>query len=59
MDVWWGYIEAKKTFTTPGIVKFFTALCQLFLAKCKNNMNCTIGKTTITAKLKKSWLHVS
>ena len=60
LDVPWGHTEVKKNFTSPGIRKFFTVLCQLLLAKHKNNTNCTIEKTTIIiAKLKKLWSHVS
>ena len=51
----------QKNFTPPDIVKFFTDLRYLLLAKRKNNMNCTIEKTTIiiSAKLKKLRSHVS
>ena len=62
LDVLTGHImKVKKNFTSLVIVKFFMALCWLLLAKCKNSMNCTIEKTTttISAKLKKLWLHVS
>ena len=50
----------QKNFTPPDILKFFTDLRYLLLAKRKNNMNCTIEKTIIiSAKFKKLRSHVS